>query len=141
MQNSAVQHQAVSTGTRMTLISGGTPIDVAAELHYSTEDPFAVHMGLSIDDAPSVEWVFARDLLRDGVAVPTGSGDIHIFPVPAGVIIDLLSPSGSARLVADAEDLARFVGDIFEAVAEGDESGYLDLDGEIAFIQDMLFPR
>jgi hypothetical protein len=141
MQNAAVQHHAVSIDTRMTLISGGVPMDVAAELHYSTQDPFAVHMGLSVDDGPAVEWVFARGLLRDGLAIPTGCGDIHVFPVAAGVIIDLHSPSGSARLLADADDLARFIDEIFEVVAEDDESRYLDLDTEIAFIQDMLFPR
>ena len=90
----AIRHQAVTLGTRMTLISGESPVDVAAELFYTTHDPLAVHLGLAVDGSPAVEWVFSRDLLRDGLTIPSGSGDIHLFPVPQGVVIDLLSPTG-----------------------------------------------
>jgi hypothetical protein len=136
----AVRHHAVSLGTRMTLISGDDPVDVAAELFYTTHDPLAVHMGLAVDGAGAVEWVFSRDLLRDALIAPSGSGDIHIFPVPQGVVIDLFSPHGSARLLADALELADFVDEMYQTVADGDESRYMDLDAELAALQELQFP-
>jgi hypothetical protein len=136
----AIRHQAVSLGTRMTLISGESAVDVAAELFYTTHDPMAVHMGLAVDGSPALEWGLSRDLLRDGLTIPTGFGDIHIFPVPQGVVIDLLSPHGTARLLADTRELAGFVDDMYETVADGDESPYLDLDHELAFLQEVQFP-
>ena len=137
----AVRHHAVSLGARMTLISGDAPVDVAAELFYTTHDVLAVHMGLAVDGSPAVEWVFARDLLRDGLTIPSGSGDIHMFPVPQGVVIDLLSPHGTARLLADARELAGFVDEVYETVADGDESPYIDLDDELARLQEPQFPH
>jgi len=137
----AIRHHAVSLGTRMTLISGESPVGVAAELFYTTHDPLALHLGLAIDGSPAVEWVFARNLLRDGLTIPSGSGDIHIFPVPQGVVIDLLSPHGTARPLADARELAGFVDEVYETVADGDESPYIDLDDELARLQEPQFPH
>ena len=57
-----------------------------------------------------------------------------------GVVIDLLSPHGTARLLADARELAGFVDEMYETVADGDESPYLDLDHELASLQEMQFP-
>jgi len=136
----AVRHHAVSLGTRMTLISGDAPVDVAAELFYTSHDPLAVHMGLAVEGSPAVEWVFARDLLREGLTLPSGAGDIHVFPVPQGVVIDLLSPHGTARLLADARELAGFVDEMYETVADGDEGPYMDLDHELASLQELQFP-
>ena len=140
-QNAAARHLSVALTTHMTLISGTVPAGVSAELRYTTRDCYAVHMVLSVEDSPAVEWVFARDLLRDGLHAPAGSGDIHVFPVSQGVVIDLLSPHGRARLLAHGDDLAGFVDDMYEAVPDGAETQYFSLERELAMLHDLQAPR
>jgi hypothetical protein len=125
----------------MTLISGDQLIGVTADLRYSSRDTYAVRMALSVDDSPAVEWVFARELLRDGLLLPAGAGDIQVFPVVDGVVIDLLSPHGQARLLADADDIATFVDDMFRLVPDGDEDRYFSLEHELALLAELQSPK
>jgi len=126
--HAGTRHTSVSATTEMLLISGSTPLTVNATLHHSTADVFAVHLDLSIDDSPAVEWVFARDLLRDGLQEPTGDGDIHVFPEFGKVMIDLRSPHGTALLAADRPELVAFVRHMYKTVPEGTEGSWLEID-------------
>lgn len=52
---------------------------VDVDLGYDPADPFAVRVGIQRDDAV-LTWVFARDLLADGLRsmVPLGEGDVQV---------------------------------------------------------------
>ncbi|MFI6880030.1 SsgA family sporulation/cell division regulator [Streptomyces sp. NPDC050400] len=50
------------------------------ELHYRVTDPCAVRISLGPTDGPRVPWVFARDLLSEGLHRPTGAGDVLVLP-------------------------------------------------------------
>jgi hypothetical protein len=83
-----------------------------------------------------VEWVFARDLLVDGLERATGLGDVHVWPSRGTegdiVVLALSSPDGRAVLHADADDLRLFVGRTLEVVPTGAEQLHLDLDDVVA---------
>ncbi|MDQ6658930.1 MAG: SsgA family sporulation/cell division regulator [Actinomycetota bacterium] len=129
------------TDTAMMLVSApGHPM-VDAELRYTTQQPFCVQLSLSLDDSPAVEWVFARDLVIQGVRLPAGHGDIQLYPVDGGVIIELHSPDGDAHLLANSIDLTTFADTIEKAVPLGRESEFYSLDAELASLLAMSWRR
>src|SRR6266511_226498 len=82
------------------LLAPQTPaVPVQVELRYDTRDPYAVIAAFRTGRAGWVEWVFARDLLADGLLADAGDGDVRIRPSvedPESVLIELNSPSGHA---------------------------------------------
>ena len=109
---------------------------IPANLRYLRADPFAVRLsfpaavGLEGED---VEWVFARDLLDDGLYEPVGDGDIHLWPCGAGhVMIEFESPHGMAIVEFAAADLRLFLHDAYQEIPAGQESRHLDLDARLA---------
>ncbi|MFI9382372.1 SsgA family sporulation/cell division regulator [Kutzneria sp. NPDC052558] len=111
----------------------GGPVPVPAELSYDPTDPYAVtatfHHGLG-----EVTWIFARDLLADGLIAPAGDGDLHLNPVfDADLVLFVLnSPDGAAVMEAPAEELAEFLDLTYEQVAPGSEWDQVDFEGELA---------
>jgi len=139
-QPTDVRHRSVISKTSMTLITDSSDIPVHAELHYHSTDPFAVKMIFSIASSQPVEWVFSRELLIGGIQMPAGTGDVQIFPTHDGVVLELSSPAGRARLLADPNALAVFAEEMLEIVPLGDELSYVDLDAEIAMFGDLELP-
>lgn len=140
LQPTTLRHHSVVARTGMTLIADVTDIAVDAELSFHSRDPFAIRVVFSVASASAVEWVFSRELLIDGVSAPAGTGDVQVFPCHDGVVFELNSPSGRARLLADAEVLARFAQETLDVVPLGAESKYFDLDQEIALLADLQLP-
>lgn len=110
--------------------------EIRANLRYLRDDPFAVHLAFPAAAGlagEQVEWVFARDLLDDGIYEPSGDGDIHLWPCAPGlVMIEFDSPHGMALVEFAAADLNAFLDGAYEAVPAGEEVCYLDLDAELA---------
>lgn len=52
---------------------------VPVSLMFHPTDPLAVHLQVTFDDAPVV-WVFALELVEEGLMVETGTGDVHVQP-------------------------------------------------------------
>jgi Streptomyces sporulation and cell division protein, SsgA len=78
----------------------------------------------------------ARDLVVEALTSPAGIGDIRLTPqIVQGydiVEIEIRSCDGRAVLEVDRDLLRGFIEASCEIVALGDESGRMDLDGEIA---------
>lgn len=109
------------------------PIEV--KVTYDPLDPYAVKALFSTGTAAQVEWVFARDLLADGMFGPTGIGDVRIRPCPdepVTVLIDLSSPAGTVTFEADIADLAAFLFRTYELVPPGEERRCVDYDLEMS---------
>ena len=110
-------------------------VPVAVDLGYDSEDPFAVTATFRGDDG-AVEWVFARDLLHEGLDRPSGEGDVQVWPgVVDGrdvVLVSLNSPDGHAVLEADAAVMGAFLERTFILVAAGAESSHLRVEDELA---------
>src|SRR6478736_7608960 len=107
-QHTADHHRVTTAATEMILLSEAALPAVNAELRYSTEDPYAVQMLLSVDQSPAISWVFGRELLMAGVRMPAGIGDVQVYPTHDGVIIELRSGSTAARLLAHIPDFTEF---------------------------------
>ena len=129
----------VSTELRLHLvIPGANTMPVRAGLRYDIDDPYAVQVRFhtaSSEDADSVEWTFARQLLTDGVAGPTGEGDVRVWPSAGlGVSLSLSSPSGRALFQVPLRELVDFLTMSYEVVPTGAESNHIHVDDELALL-------
>ncbi|WP_194897100.1 SsgA family sporulation/cell division regulator [Catenulispora pinisilvae] len=137
----------VTSDTRM----AGVP----AVLRYRSDDPFAVRLAfLDVDpdggadaeegeaDGPgavtdAIEWVFARDLLTDGLHTPTGEGDVHVWPFgPSDLMIELRSGASTALVITPQAAVRMFLCHAYAIVPAGSEPRHLDLDRALARLVD-----
>jgi hypothetical protein len=115
-------------------------VPLVASLHYSGSDPYAIRMAFHVGTEDPVEWIFARDLLADGLVTPEGDGDVQIWPSaadgqargPLSVLnIKLSSPFGEAHFEAPAAAIGNFLDRTFRIVPMGRESQAIDIDAEL----------
>ena len=115
-------------------------VPLVASLHYSGSDPYAIRMAFHVGTEDPVEWIFARDLLADGLMSPEGDGDVQIWPSaadgqaqgPLSVLnIKLSSPFGEAHFEAPAAAIGNFLDRTFRIVPMGRESQVIDIDAEL----------
>ena len=128
------------------VVPGGPSLPIRAGLRYETADPWAVRVafqtGAQNDDAQDgvVEWMFARQLLTDGVAKTVGEGDVRVWPTQVEgdyfVNLAMASPSGSALFEIDRDALVEFLQQTYLAVPTGTEEEVVDLDAELALLLD-----
>ncbi|MCW2776514.1 MAG: sporulation and cell division protein SsgA [Frankiales bacterium] len=127
------------------VVPGGPSLPVLAGLRYESNDPWAVRVafqtGGRTEDGTSdgtVEWMFARQLLTDGVAKTVGEGDVRVWPSSSGgvrvVNLAMASPSGSALFEIDRDALVEFLQQTYLAVPTGAEEEVVDLDAELALL-------
>lgn len=133
-QHTADHHRVTTAATEMILLSESSLPAVNAEMRYSTEDPFATQMLLSVDQSPAISWVFGRELLIAGVGMPAGIGDVQVYPTHDGVIIELRSGDASAKLLAHIPDIQDFTDQTLELVPLGSEMDHYRLDLELSSI-------
>lgn len=134
--NPSLPAQTVSQDLQMqVVVDNDGRVALPATLSYDAHEPFAVTATFRTGEG-DITWVFARDLLRDGLTRPAGEGDIVIRPAHpsrgALIILTLNSPSGSARLEGSREDLRAFVAEMYDLVPDGAEWPYLEIDSVIA---------
>jgi len=123
---------AISADLDLTLVLGDDRIiPVAATLTYSIAEPFAVSALFRTADG-NINWVFARDLLENGLTESVGEGDVVIWPAHDAdgdiICISLSSPGGNALLEADTGELRTFLDASYDIVGRGSESDYVDVD-------------
>ncbi|MCU1693623.1 MAG: sporulation and cell division protein SsgA [Frankiales bacterium] len=126
------------------VVPGGPSLPVLAGLRYESADPWAVRVafqtGAKDEDGGegTVEWMFARQLLTDGVAKTVGEGDVRVWPSASGgarvVNLAMASPSGSALFEIDRDALVEFLQQTYLAVPTGSEEEVVDLDAELALL-------
>lgn len=117
------------------------PVPVRVELSYSSRDPYAVQASFRTGQSSPVDWVFARDLLADGLLAPAGTGDVRVKPIlgpEERVEVELASPSGHAVFTTAARPLAEFLDRTFELVPATSEYSWLDFD---AALDQLLTPN
>lgn len=122
------------------VVPGGPSLPVLAGLHYQADDPWAVSVTFrtGADEDDKVEWMFARQLLSDGVHEVAGEGDVRVWPSLADgervVDLAMASPSGSALFEIDRDVLVGFLQQTYLAVPTGSEEAVVDLDAELALL-------
>ena len=132
---------SVSTELELRLVvPGGPSLPVLAGLRYAADDPWAVRVTFQTggEEDGAVEWMFARQLLTDGVAGTVGEGDVRVWPGtstgPRVVNLAMASPSGSALFEIDRDALVEFLQQTYLAVPTGSEEEVVDLDAELALL-------
>lgn len=123
------------------VVAGNDTLPVRARLEYDAADPFAVRATFQVPRTPSpVCWVFARDLLVDGLTGPAGAGDVGVWPSTSEgqdiVCLSLTAPGGHALLQTPRAELQGFVDAMLDAVPPGRETAHLDMDAELAALLD-----
>ena len=121
-----------------------TIVPLVASLHYSASDPYAIRMAFHVGHEEPVEWIFARELLADGMATLVGDGDVQIWPSsaamgPDGEIrgplsvlnLNLYSPFGEAHFEAPADAISNFLDRTYGIVRMGREADVIDIDAEL----------
>ncbi len=120
------------------VVPGGPSLPVIADLRYAADDPWAVRVAFQTGGEGDgvVEWMFARQLLTEGIAGAVGEGDVRVWPAATGtdrvVHLAMASPSGSALFEIDRDDLVEFLQKTYLAVPTGSEADAVDLETELA---------
>ncbi|MFG3051088.1 SsgA family sporulation/cell division regulator [Kitasatospora sp. NPDC048239] len=133
MQHSTVQGHLVMS----LVVSNELSFRIVVDLEYDAADPYAVRFTFHLPGDEPVTWVFARELLLDGISRPSGEGDVHIHPVGgelSDVCIVLHSPGGDALLKASAPPLIAFLARTDRLVAMGQELTGGELEAKLADI-------
>ena len=77
------EHKTICSPAAFELIApDAAPVPVKVELSYSSRDPYAVQASFRTGHDSTVDWVFARDLLADGLVDSAGTGDVRVQPMP-----------------------------------------------------------
>jgi hypothetical protein len=118
------------------VLSPERSVPVPALLSYRRDDPFAVHFTFHLGTEAPVTWVFARDLLIEGIFRACGHGDVRVWPTrleDAGVVcLALSSPAGDALLELPSAGVADWLEETLRLVPSGREGRGLDLDAGLA---------
>lgn len=119
------------------VVSPELTFNIVVDLEYDPGDPYAVRFTFHLPGDQPVTWVFARELLLDGLSGPSGEGDVHIRPVGeelAEVGIVLRAPGGDAVLLCSAAPLVAFLARTDRLVPMGQEIIARELDAQLADI-------
>ncbi|MFJ9729376.1 SsgA family sporulation/cell division regulator [Streptomyces sp. NPDC101209] len=111
-------------------VSAELQVSVPARFSYMSADPYAVHASFYLTPDRLVHWVFARDLLDQGMYEAAGIGDVRIAPIDGGLgflfSIELESSHGYARLEGPVAPVKEWIATTYEAVPAGSETAPLD---------------
>ncbi|RZS36915.1 sporulation and cell division protein SsgA [Herbihabitans rhizosphaerae] len=127
---------AVHTEQLIALYGGTTP--VRSRWTYQASSPYTVIAEFQTSHERWVRWMFARELLVDGLVGPAGIGDVRLRPegIPGRemLIVEIESPEGHAELELDITAVEAFVDATAELVPLGQESEHFDVERLIAEI-------
>ncbi|MGW7066243.1 SsgA family sporulation/cell division regulator [Streptomyces sp. NPDC054855] len=105
-------------------------------LRYVAADPLAVQIVFPPEaslDGAEVTWIFARQLLGEGLRAPVGGGDVHIWPCGrARTVLEFHAPQGLALVQFDRAVLRRFLLRTYAVVGAARETEGLGLDQDLA---------
>ncbi|MEU6602875.1 SsgA family sporulation/cell division regulator [Streptomyces flaveolus] len=122
--------------TLQLVVTPGRNIPVSARFSYRSWDPYGVHITFTLEGHAPVSWVFARNLLAEGLVRPSGLGDVRIWPAsaerPGSLCLALSSPDGQALFTVPVDVVAPWLGRTYHMVPAGFERASLDLDSELS---------
>jgi hypothetical protein len=128
-----IHHEQVAA--LLTAAGSDAVTPVTTRWTYDSSEPYALTVAFATERGRWVEWVFARDLLIDGLTEPTGEGDLRVSPDdvdPELLVLEIYAPSGSAIFSLDREDVEEFLAATLDLVPAGAESTHFDIDRLLA---------
>jgi hypothetical protein len=127
--------QTVTTTLTLSVSASTGDAEMQAELRYDPNDPLAVTLAIGTECESPVVWVFARDLLAEGINSAAGVGDVTVEPASDVEIPEVritLATDCLATMTADRNKVLEFLVASFTAVPSGTEMDLVDFDAEIA---------
>ncbi len=104
-------------------------------LSYSEHRPWQVSAAFDAadtsDNSPAV-WVFARDLLTQGLFGQAGHGDVRVRPTGQHIAIEFHDGPDYALITVQRAALAQFLDSTYTVVPLGDESRRMDWHEQLA---------
>ncbi|MEK2475627.1 MULTISPECIES: SsgA family sporulation/cell division regulator [Streptomyces] len=131
----------VSTAKRtleMQLLLGpDETIPVAGRFSYRSDRPYEVEVAFISRGETVATWLFARDLLIDGLHDEVGHGDVRVWPTHrAGgahrVHIELATDDSVCELAVRTTELTAWLEQTTAIVPPGHEGRHLDIDAHLA---------
>ena len=114
------------------LVAQADDIPVRSRWTYDTTEPFTISVAFQTEDDTWVEWLFARDLLVNGMSGAAGIGDVRLRPRRTSgrtaLQLEIESPEGHALLEFERESVQQFLANTIMLVPLGDESDHFDVD-------------
>ncbi|MFD5784436.1 SsgA family sporulation/cell division regulator [Streptomyces sp. NPDC126933] len=112
------------------------PKAVTVTLRYDGADPLALRIvfppEVSLDQG-EVVWAFARDLLESGLRLPSGYGDVQVWPCGrAQTVLEFHSREGVAMVQFDTAPLRRFLKSTYAMVPIGEERHDIEVETELS---------
>ncbi|MFE0820682.1 SsgA family sporulation/cell division regulator [Streptomyces sp. NPDC058847] len=118
------------------VVAPGRTIPVPARLSYRSWDAYSAHITFTLEGHTPVTWVFARNLLAEGLVRPSGLGDVRVWPAgaeqPGPLYLALSSPDGQALFTVPADVVTPWLEMTYRVVPAGFEGASLDLDSELS---------
>lgn len=129
----SVNHEVVAH----IVVADEPPVSLPAELRYGRSDPYAVCLSIGTTSTGTVDRVFARSLLSEGMSGPVGVvGDVLVIPRHGchrhSARIVVRSPAGATVLDIAASAVTAFLERARMVVPPGAEGLHLDLDRVVA---------
>jgi hypothetical protein len=141
--NSSSSTVSAEVGLRL-IVPQQTIVPLVASLFYSGEDPYAIRIAFHVGLDEPVEWIFARDLLAEGIEGRTGQGDVQVWPSAAAadpdsgetdgtdvLNIELSSPFGQAHFEAPVKEITDFLQRTYRVIEAGAEGEHCDVEAEL----------
>jgi hypothetical protein len=121
----------LTTAFSMMSVTGAAEEPVTVTLRYSPREPFLVRANFRLVGDRTVDWVLSRELLREGIVMAAGLGDIRFFPGDDGLLVELRSHEGRAFLYGEIQPVAQFVERMYTLVPEEAEDRFFSIDVEV----------
>ncbi|MGP4045993.1 SsgA family sporulation/cell division regulator [Streptomyces sp. 2A115] len=108
-------------------------VTLNCEFSYNTHDPLAVTLILDTDGERPVRWIFARELLAEGMAARAGEGDVVLWPghdqdgEPSSFYVRV-GGTRTALFEIPAEPVAKWLARTYDLVSQGTELNGVDWD-------------
>ncbi|AUG80195.1 SsgA family sporulation/cell division regulator [Kitasatospora sp. MMS16-BH015] len=111
--------------------------EVRTRFRYDPERPYEVLLTFHLGRADEADWVFSRELLRDGLRGLSGQGDVKLWPAycpchGSTLHLALESPYGSALLEVSKPRVKAWLDRTYRCVTEAEEEAALPTDAQLA---------
>ncbi|GAA2141324.1 SsgA family sporulation/cell division regulator [Kitasatospora kazusensis] len=111
--------------------------EVRTRFRYDPERPYEVLLTFHVGRSDEADWVFSRELLRDGLRGLSGQGDVKLWPAycpchGSTLHMALESPYGSALLEVSKPSVQDWLARTYSCVSEATEASAGPTDAQLA---------
>jgi hypothetical protein len=117
---------------------GSGSVAARIHLHFESTDPYAVVMTVRLPGRETIPWIFARELLDDGLSRASGAGDVTVEPCPHApsllLHVTLRDDVSEAVLEMRMAPVFEFLLSTHERVPPGREGQFLLVEDDVRVI-------